>query len=98
MGNDISRDSSSERVWSARLTGPQAMVVSSPSVARTVCLHTAIMGIHRACRFIEYREEVDALDGGTRIRPHPILCIPLRVAHQLASARLFCPPPPEGPE
>src|SRR3954471_8739906 len=53
MGKVIWSDSSMESVWSARLTGLQVMVVWRPSVSRTVNLHTATMGVHRAC-FLRY--------------------------------------------
>src|SRR4051795_10754540 len=53
MGKVIWSDSSTESVWSARLTGLQVMVVWRPLVWRTVNLHTATMGVHRAC-FLRY--------------------------------------------
>jgi hypothetical protein len=49
MGKVICSDSSRERTWSVRWTGLQAMVVWRSLVSRTANLHTATMGVHRAC-------------------------------------------------
>src|SRR4051812_2290233 len=48
MAMVIWSDSSRERTWSVRLTGLQVMVVWRSLVWRTVNLHTATMGVHRA--------------------------------------------------
>src|SRR4051794_29259557 len=53
------------------------MVVWRSSMSRTVGLHTATMGIHRACLFIDRAEKVTLLNGITRRTPCPIYASPL---------------------
>ena len=75
--------------WSSQLTGPRVMVVSRPSVARTVDLHTGTMGVHRACFLSIGPGRPLPRSGIARETILPILCILPLVAHQLAGARRF---------
>src|SRR5512135_3206308 len=89
MGKVIWSPASSATVWSRRLTGPTVMVASSGSVGRTVNLHRACMGVHRACfRRSLLRSHSPWAQTAERFSLL-ILCSISRIAHQLASARHF---------
>src|SRR5271165_2995083 len=55
-----------------------------------VYLHTGPMGVHRACFFIARAGRAATPERNRSGNQPPILCILPLVAHQLASARLFC--------
>src|SRR5512135_2813564 len=87
MGKVIWSPASSATVWSRRLTGPTVMVASSGSVGRTVNLHSASTGVHRACfRRSPLRSHSPWAQTAER-SSLLILCSVPRIAHQLASAR-----------